>query len=735
MRDDVPAAIPLFIFLIALTAAPWLSRANATAGALALVAAGLLTLRRGRWAMGALAAAAAIFVSHSAQRRAAAETAAFERLNGGTFAAVEAPIERDWSQRPHVTVLRSPRFVAGGHSFSEPIAFYARFEPPPIGDEMFIRAEGFLRRDERGHYSISIKSPRLLSYTGTASSWSPAAWNRRIARRLRRHAATRPDEIAMIEALVLGRGERLSDSTRDEFKRGGTYHLLVFSGLQISIAAAAIALMLRWAGAPRGSDLSLLAFALIAPAFIGTSASVARASCGIALYAISRFAKRPTSFENLWCVAALARLLSTPSDLTDPAFHLTYAGAASLLFLGKPLARTRLRWVAYLFAAELAIAPLTLFHFHQYALGGSIATIVMTPIVFVMLMLGIGFCATELSLFLDMIGLLNSLCSAINVAASPASGFFAAPPVIALAAGLLGALLAIGLLRGRLRTAAVIIALLIPTAAAIHHSLEARRVEHAEIAFLDVGQGDSILLRSGAASVLIDGGGRSDDPRFGESVLLPLLADRGVSRIDVVVLTHAHPDHCGGLEAVLRRMRVGELWLNPRRLRGECAQRMLEAAASSRTPIRLVEGERTARAGAFELRAFTSERPHRRAPENNASIIVIATAFGRRTLLTGDIEREAERAIAPRLTASDILKVPHHGSRTSTGAELLAIAAPRWAVISCGRNNLFGHPHPSVTDALRHAGARTLRTDRNGTIVISLTPRTLLVSKEIDTDG
>src|SRR5213075_2049945 len=162
--------------------------------------------------------------------------------------------------------------------------------------------------------------------------------------------------------------------------RGGTYHLLVFSGLQIALAAAALAWLLRWLHAPRASDWLLLAFAMLAPLFIGPTASVSRASIAIALYAVSRILKRPTSLENLWCVAALLRLVIAPADLADCAFHLTYAGAGALLFI----ARRRAWWVAPL-AAETIIVPLTLFHFHQYAIGGSVMTLAMTPLIFAML--------------------------------------------------------------------------------------------------------------------------------------------------------------------------------------------------------------------------------------------------------------------------------------------------------------------------------------------------------------
>src|SRR5213075_930522 len=115
---------------------------------------------------------------------------------------------------------------------------------------------------------------------------------------------------------------------RGSFRRGGTYHLLVFSGMQIALAAALISMWRR-----RWSDVALLAFSILAPLFIGPTSSVSRASIAIGLFALSRLLKRPTSIPNLWCVAALLRLIIAPADLTDTAFQLTYAGAGALIFI------------------------------------------------------------------------------------------------------------------------------------------------------------------------------------------------------------------------------------------------------------------------------------------------------------------------------------------------------------------------------------------------------------------
>ncbi len=533
--------------------------------------------------------------------------------------------------------------------------------------------------------------------------------------RLQPYAASYPTEVALVEALALGRGERLDDDVRDSYRRGGTYHLLVFSGLQIAFAAGAIALLLRWLHAPRASDWSLLGFAVLAPLFIGPTASVSRAAIAIGLYAVTRILRRPTTPENLWCVAALVRLLVAPADLTEAAFQLTYAGAGALLFVGRRM--THLRRIGFAVVAELAVTPLTLYHFHQYAIGGSLLTLALMPLLMAMLALSALLCAIPCTPLLVAIGVLHRLCETLNAFTGDTlrlSGFFAAPPAWSLVLAGIAGLLAIGLMR-RGRSAAIVLALLVPTFAAITAHLARRSVEAPRLTMLDVGQGDSIVIREGRRVLLVDGG----------TTLLPLLVDRGIRRVDVVVLTHAHPDHCGGLPAVIRRLEVGEVWISPRRFRGDCAERMLDAISARRVPFRLIRGGERTTLGSMRIAALTAERTFKRSAENNASIVLRLVAGGRTILLTGDVEREAEALLAETYDLrADILKVAHHGSHTSTTEPLLDAVRPRLALVSCGRHNLFGHPHAGVLSALAAHGVRVRRTDLSGSIDVELaTPR------------
>jgi competence protein ComEC len=660
--------------------------------------------------------------------RDAHERRAFEAFDSEVFATIEAPIERDWSllegasAAPRSFVLRASHFRANGVAFDAPVSIYTRDEPPAIGMEASIRAEGFLRTSERGDYVVSVKSARLMAYTGRLRWWQPSAWNRALANRLERQAGAHPDEIALAQALVLGRGERLSDEMRDSFRRGGTYHLLVFSGLQIAFAAGILAALLRWLHRPRASDWLLLVFALLAPPFIGGTASVVRSGSGIGLYALSRIFKRPTSVENLWCVAALLRLLIEPRDLHEASFHLTYAGAAALLFVGKHFRGKRTAWLGQVVAAEVVITPLTLFHFHQYALGGSLLTVLISPLIFAMLIVSTLAIAVPWEPLFEIIGALHRLCTFGN--GYGFSGVFASPPTAAMITAGALALLALATLRGKRRALAIAAAMLIPTLAAIVHHLQTRSVADPRVTFLDVGQGDAIVIRSRQQTMLVDGGR--------DSRILALLADRGVQRIDTVLLTHAHPDHCGGLGEVIESFDVGVVWLSPQRFRGECAAIVLEACSATGTPIHLVhDGDRLS-LGEVTIEALLAERTFRRSAENNASIVLRVRAAGRSFLLTGDIEKEAELSLADRNLRADVLKVPHHGSRSSSSDSLLANVAPRLAVISCGRRNLFGHPHAAVLSSLRERRIRVWRTDRDGSIDVEVRGGRVYAEARID---
>ena len=232
------------------------------------------------------------------------------------------------------------------------------------------------------------------------------------------------------------------------------------------------------------------------------------------------------------------------------------------------------------------------------------------------------------------------------------------------------------------------------------------------IIFVDVGQGDAVLLQSGSTEVLIDGG-----PSAGAAAVEAAMRRAGMTGLDYVVASHMHADHIGGMGALVRDHRPRKAFIA-----GACDARLRAAFEAARTRIRQVRRGASLRFGAVKAKVLS---PASLSGDKNAdSVVLLLEANGRRILLTGDLTGPNEAAVGS-ITARgpplDVLKVAHHGSAYSTDSRFLAQARPRFAVIEVGRNS-YGHPSPATVTRLRQSGARIYTTQRNGTVTLTIRP-------------
>lgn len=626
--------------------------------------------------------------------------------------------------------LRDPLPGAGDR-----LTLWARMgEPRGYGNPGAFDLQGWmLGRGVR--WSGRCKS-RLLIERGPAPdrmSWSRIRGAAR--RRLREGIASALPSDArargLVVALVLGDRSAVHEDLAVVLAEAGAGHVLAVSGLHVGLMALALILVARRFAGPASSALLGAGGAWLYAQVAGGRPPALRAALVVAAVAAGRSLYRASPLDNLLGAALLALCAADPTAPLDLSFRMTFIAAFGIVWFTEPLAGRFARlgapdWLARGLAASLAaqaaLLPETTRAFGIIAPFATLVNLVAVPLVALLVPLGAivalgGAWAAPVGWGAGIAaGFLEGLCEA-----AASFSWSVPPPSGATCLLYLALLLAAGLRMGMLRRCAVrrtwVIALAASCLLMVIHPFPAATPPGTtmRITALDVGQGDSILVEAGGAQVLVDTGGvRGDEFDFGRRVLAPALRARGLRRLSALALTHPDRDHVGGAVHLLERFEIGALWLPAGG--GGGWEEILAAARRRGVPVRrLAAGDRL-ELGVLHF-AVLGPSSELVADENDRSLVL---GIGRdpgcdRILLPGDLEAAGERNLLERgLGSYDLLKVPHHGSRTSSTPAFLRAVRPKVMLLSVGGRNPWGHPHPEVVERLERGGGLLARTDREG---------------------
>ena len=565
---------------------------------------------------------------------------------------------------------------------------------------------------EQGLRASGTVRPGGSQRLAAAPWWSVDAARQRLRTAIHEHVAD-PGMAGVLAALSLGDQNAIAHTDWSLFRDTGTAHLISISGSHVVLlgwlASALVAPLWRrsrWLclrmPAPTAARWIGVAVALGYALFSGWGVPAQRTVWMLATVAALKTLGLRWPWPVVLLAAAVIVTAVDPWALMQPGFWLSFGAVGLLMVAGGDVATTwRSRLMAALRTQAIAtvgLAPLGLICFSQLSLVGLLANLVAIPLISFFItplaLLGGLFAPLWVLAALLVHGLMGWLKFLIALPA--AVWWLPAAPLWAQALAVLGAVLMVMRLPWRLRWAGV--ALMLPL---LWPAVPQPADGQFELLAPDVGQGNAVLVRTHGHALLFDTGpAYAPGADAGERVLLPLLRSLGVNRLDVLMLSHRDFDHVGGAATLMQALTVGEL-----RSSLEPSHALLRAGTSA---VRCEAGQGWTWDGVrFDVLHPLPAHYDAKLKSNDLSCVLrITSVSGRRALLAGDLEAAQERALVQREPdlQADVLLVPHHGSKTSSSAELLAAVQPSIGLVQAGYRSRFGHPAPPVLARYQAAG-------------------------------
>jgi competence protein ComEC len=689
--------------------------------------------------------------------------------------------------------IRAQRIIHSSQHFAVEgrLLIFLKEKNPPfqMGDRLRFRCK--LHRPRGFHNPGGFSYERYLSFErihaigflneetawvkiGEASEYSLLHMIERMRNHIRNFLTkeTHPLSSGILKALVLGERGDIPEEITEQFTVAGIAHLLAISGDHLGIVALLSFSLLLWI-LKRSKFLLLstsvkkwaagltIPFILLYTFIAGGGISVIRATIMVITFFLSILFSRERNLLHTLALAAFLILLFSPPSLFDVSFQLSFLAVLSILYLVPRLFRWwkekeilpsqetswRQRLWAYLkislvvtAVATLGTAPFVALHFNRISLIGFLTNLFFVPWVgFVIVPLSL--VASLLSFFIYPLAALliqvndfitMALLKAVALSASfPYASFFVSTPT-AFEIILFYLLL---LMAAHLRKGKGVRYLFLGCCIALFLNFafwNARECfqKNLRITFIDVGQGDAILMEFPKGKrMLIDGGGLRED-RFdiGKNVIAPFLWNKKIRKIDLLVLTHPDPDHLKGLNFIASHFSIGCFWDNGFRTDSESYIRLQEillkkkirrSSLNDQTLPQMIHGAQLSVLNPPVMKK--SQRVNQNPSLLNNQSLVIKIQFKEiAILLVGDIEKEAEYRMMRKgfPIKADLLKIPHHGSASSSTQAFLESVKPSYAILSVSEQNLGRLPHPEVLRRYERLGTRIFRTDKHGAVTV-----------------
>ncbi|MBD3413172.1 MAG: DNA internalization-related competence protein ComEC/Rec2 [Candidatus Aminicenantes bacterium] len=603
-------------------------------------------------------------------------------------------------------------------------------------------------RFRRIHQTAFCKSPLLVEKQSPGSDFSLLRIISKVRRKIQKNIETFfPGETqsgvsssgAIMEALLLGERGRMTESFSRSLQESGLYHLFAISGAHIAIISFLLFSLLKMVHVPsRTSYLVLMVILILYALLVEGRPSIIRATLMTLIFLTGKLIWKDTNLFNTLSLSAFVLLVINPFHLFSLGFQMTFAATLSIILFfpviikylpSFPLKISEI--LALSFTAQLGILPITAFSFNRIALAPLVLNLAALPLIslimaagyvflfFAFLAPGIAhFSVTLLELLIQALVHVSRFASSMNFLCLRVP-----TPHPAIVMGYYVSLLAF-LVPKKIKKQKLLTCLVFSVFLFIIIIYPfSSPCPNLKITFIDVGNGDSILVEfPGTKKMLVDGGGSAYGSfDIGERVVSPFLWKKGIKKIDYLVLTHAHPDHLYGLFSVVENFKIKEFWeaMSPR---DNKAYQAFKKRLHPRTRRKKLFQGHTLKTGRVLIRILHPEKPKDPplSAHNNQSLVLMIQFRNTSFLLSGDAELEAEQSIVSLGQNVDcqVLKSPHHGSSSSSSQEFLEAVDPEIVVVSVGANNLYGLPSDQVMLKYKDIGAQVFRTDLHGAVEI-----------------